>query len=217
MKKYLEEILAEAFKKLNYPEKNIQFDKPKDEKNGDLSSNVAMLLAKDLKSPPGKIAEEIINNLNYDNGLISKIEIAGAGFINFFIADSFYIKELEIILRKKSDYGRSDLNINRTANLEWVSANPTGLLHLGHGRQVALGKTIANLLEWTGYIVTREYYYNDAGNQMNTLGRSVYSRYMQISDPSVPFPEDGYAGQYVKDIAKIIFDECAYEIKMDYT
>jgi len=185
----------------------FQFDKPREEKFGDLSVNAAMLLAKNLKSPPRKIAEEIINNLDYDKDLISKIEIAGAGFINFFISDNIYKNELEIILKKHSEYGRSDLYKDKTANLEWVSANPTGLLHLGHGRQVSLGKAIANLLEWIGYKVTREYYYNDAGNQMDMLGKSVYARYMQIMDSAFPFPEEGYAGQYVKDIAQIIYDD----------
>ncbi|MEO8664992.1 MAG: arginine--tRNA ligase [Ignavibacteria bacterium] len=207
MKQYLEKILTEVFKKSDFPLKQFQFDKPKEGKFGDLSTNAAMLLAKELKAPPRKIAEEIISNLDYDKELITKIEIAGAGFINFFLSDNIYKKELNTILEKKSDYGRSDVNKNKIANLEWVSANPTGLLHLGHGRQVALGKAIANLLEWSGYKVTREYYYNDAGNQMNTLGKSVYARYMQIIDPLFPFPEDGYAGEYIKDIAKIIYDE----------
>lgn len=207
MKQYLEKILTEVINKLNYPSKNIQFDKPKEEKFGDLSTNTAMLLAKELKTSPRKIAEEIINNLEYDNKLISKVEIAGAGFINFFISDNFYKDNVKAILGEKDDFGRSDLNKNKTADLEWVSANPTGPLHLGHGRGLCLGKAVANLLEWTGYKVTREYYYNDAGNQMNNLGKSVQARYMQLIDPEFPFPEDGYVGDYVKDIAKIIYDE----------
>ncbi|MBK8552324.1 MAG: arginine--tRNA ligase [Ignavibacteria bacterium] len=207
MKEYLEKILTEALQKLNYAVKNIQFDKPKEEKFGDLSTNAAMLLAKELKTSPRKIAEEIINKLEYDNKLISKVDIAGAGFINFFISDNFYKDNLTTILGEKDDFGKSDLNKNKTADLEWVSANPTGPLHLGHGRGLCLGKAVANLLEWTGYKVTREYYYNDAGNQMNNLGKSVQARYMQLIDPDFPFPEDGYVGDYVKDIAKIIYDE----------
>ncbi len=186
---------------------NIHFDKTKEEKYGDLSTNAAMLIAKELKSPPRKIAEEIVKNLEFDNELISKVEIAGAGFINFFISDNYYKKIIQIILNEKNDYGKSLLNKNSKVNLEWVSANPTGLLHAGHGRAVCLGKAIANLLEWTGYEVTREYYYNDAGNQMAVMAKSVYARYMQIFDPDFPFPENGYAGDYIKDIAKIIFDE----------
>lgn len=213
MKSYLEGILKNTFKKLSYPEREIQFDKPKDEKFGDLSTNAAMLLAKELKSPPRKIAEEIIANLDYDEELITKVEIAGAGFINFFISDKVYVKTLDDILTNKDQYGHSDINKNKTAVVEWVSANPTGLLHSGHGRQVALGKAVSNLLEWTGYKVTREYYYNDAGNQMNTMAKSVYARYMQNFQPDFPFPEDGYVGNYVKDIAKIIYDERGDSLK----
>ncbi|MDZ4710922.1 MAG: arginine--tRNA ligase [bacterium] len=207
MKTYIKQILSEAFVKLDFPVMQFQIDAPKEEKFGDLSVNAALLLAKELKLPPRKIAEDIIKNLEYDPSLISKTEIAGAGFINFFIADDFYKKNLSVILSHTSDYGKSDIHKGQTANLEWVSANPTGLLHAGHGRQVALGKAIANLLEWTGYKVTREYYYNDAGNQMNNLAKSVQARYMQIFQPDFPFPEDGYAGNYIKDIAKKIYDE----------
>ncbi|MCY7362804.1 MAG: arginine--tRNA ligase [Ignavibacteria bacterium] len=210
MKKYLHEILTATLNKLNFPLHNIHFDKTKEDKFGDVSVNVAMTLAKELKLPPRKIAEEIFNSLelnNYDKNLISKVEIAGAGFINFFISDNYYKKIISTILSENDSYGKSDINKNKTANLEWVSANPTGLLHAGHGRQVCLGKAIANLLEWTGYKVTREYYYNDAGNQMATMAKSVYARYMQIFEPDFPFPEDGYVGDYNKEIAKKIYDE----------
>lgn len=207
MKNYLTKIISDAFLKLNYPDKSIHFDKPKEEKFGDFSTNAAMLLAKDLKSPPRKIAEELIHNLEYDKDVISKVEIAGAGFINFFISGNYFKKIIPEILTEKNNYGRSEVFKNKTANLEWVSANPTGLLHAGHGRQVCLGKALANLLEWTGYKVTREYYYNDAGNQMTVMAKSVYARYMQIFEPEFPFPEEGYAGDYIKDIAQIIYAE----------
>lgn len=207
MKNYLTKIISYAFQKLNYPEISIHFDRPKEEKFGDYSTNAAMLLAKDLKSPPRKIAEELINNLEYDKDVISKVEIAGAGFINFFVSGNYFKKIIPEILTEKNNYGRSEIFKNKTANLEWVSANPTGLLHAGHGRQVCLGKALANLLEWTGYKVTREYYYNDAGNQMSVMAKSVYARYMQIFEPEFQFPEDGYAGDYIKDIAEIIYAE----------
>ncbi len=207
MKLYLKKAISDTIKKLNYPEKEIYFDKPKEEKYGDLSSNIAMLLSKELKLPSRKIAENIVDNLHYDSGLISNIEIAGAGFINFFISDDFYKRIISEILKEKDNFGRSFLNINKTANLEWVSANPTGPLHLGHGRGLCLGKSVANLLEWTGYKVTREYYYNDAGNQMNNLAKSVHARYMQLIDPDFPFPEDGYVGEYIKDIAEKIYED----------
>ena len=207
MKKHLNKILTDTFEKLNYPLKDFQFDNTKDPKFGDFSTNAAMLLAKDLKLQPRKIAEEIIANLEYDNELISKVEIAGPGFINFFVNENYYKQNLLNIISEKDDYGRSDINKNKTADLEWVSANPTGPLHLGHGRGLCLGKSIANLLEWTGYKVTREYYYNDAGNQMNNLAKSVHARYMQLIDPDFPFPEDGYVGDYVKNIAGVIYEE----------
>ncbi|MCB0727645.1 MAG: arginine--tRNA ligase [Ignavibacteriae bacterium] len=207
MKKHLNKILTDTFEKLNYPLKDFQFDNTKDPKFGDFSTNAAMLLAKDLKLQPRKIAEEIIANLEYDNELISKVEIAGPGFINFFVNENYYKQNLLNIISEKDNYGRSDINKNKTADLEWVSANPTGPLHLGHGRGLCLGKSIANLLEWTGYKVTREYYYNDAGNQMNNLAKSVHARYMQLIDPDFPFPEDGYVGDYVKNIAGVIYEE----------
>lgn len=210
MKAYLEQIIKEAAVKLNYPIKEIHFDKPKEEKFGDISTNAALLLAKELKIPPRTVASEIVKTLVYDDSTISRVEIAGAGFINFFISDNYYKKVIETVLTEKSDYGKSDAFGNKTANLEWVSANPTGLLHAGHGRQVCLGKAIANLLEWTGYKVTREFYYNDAGNQMEILAKSVYARYMQISDPDFPFPENGYAGDNIKEIAEEI-----YKVKKD--
>ena len=214
MKTYLESIIYKALNDLKYPLKDFHFDKPKEEKFGDLSTNIAMLLAKDLKLPPRKIADEIISKLEYDKSLISKVEIAGAGFINFFISEDYYKKTISGILVEKDNFGRSELNRNKTANLEWVSANPTGPLHLGHGRGLCLGKSVANLLEYTGYKVTREYYYNDAGNQMNNLAKSVHARYMQIIDSDFPFPEDGYVGEYIKEIAEKIYDDKKESLKL---
>ncbi|MBN1634472.1 MAG: arginine--tRNA ligase [Ignavibacteria bacterium] len=205
MKIYLEKIISECILKLGYPAKTIQIEIPKDNKFGDFTTNTAMLLAKELKSHPRNIAQQITENLEYDKDLINKIEIAGAGFINFYISDNYYFRELSKILSLKNDYGKSEINTGKTANLEWVSANPTKPLHAGHGRQICLGKAIANLLEWSGYKLTREYYYNDAGNQMRILGMSVHARYEQIFNPNFPFPEDGYQGDYIKDIAEKIY------------
>lgn len=209
MKKYLTTEINSALKNIGIESAVLQFDKPKDEKFGDLSANIAMMLAKELKLPPRKIAQDILDNLQIDPAKISKVEIAGAGFLNFFISDNYYRDALPLIMEAGNDYGKSDLNKGRSANLEWISANPTGPLHTGHGRAACLGKSISNLLEWTGYKVTREYYYNDAGNQMNNLAKSVYARYMQIIDPLFEFPEDGYVGDYVKEIAANIYHEKA--------
>lgn len=207
IKSYLHSVINNTLKKLGFPEKSIQLDNPKDEKHGDITTNVALTLSKELKQKPRDIAQSIMDNLDLNPEIISKVELAGAGFINFFISDKYYVSELLNILTEKDKYGKSDDFTGKKANLEWVSANPTGPLHLGHGRQVCLGKAIANLLECVGYNVTREYYYNDAGNQMENLGKSVYARYMQIIDPNFPFPEDGYVGDYIKQIAQLIYDE----------
>jgi len=213
IKDQVSEILQAAIKECGFPEREIVLDIPKDEKFGDASSNVAMTLSKELKTPPRKIAEEIISKISIDNKLITKTEIAGAGFINFFLSDDLYKNELKNILGDGNDYGKSELHKGQTANLEWVSANPTGPLHTGHGRQLCLGKAIANLLEWTGYKVTREYYYNDAGNQMNNLAKSVRARYMQIFENEFPFPEYGYVGEYVNEIANLIYEKHGESLK----
>ncbi|MBX7043093.1 MAG: arginine--tRNA ligase [Ignavibacteria bacterium] len=205
LKKYLEEEILSSLDKLGIARREIVFDKPKEEKFGDYSTNIAMLLAKELKQPPRKIASDILERMKIDKAKISNAEIAGAGFLNFFAADPYCIARLEEILNEGSGFGRSAINSGLRANLEWISANPTGPLHTGHGRAAALGKAIANLLEWTGYDVTREYYYNDAGNQMNNLAKSVYARYMQIMDPGFEFPDEGYVGDYVKEIAADIY------------
>jgi len=213
IKDQVSEILQSAIKECGFPEREIVLDIPKDEKFGDASSNVAMTLSKELKTPPRKIAEEIISKISIDNKLITKTEIAGAGFINFFLSDDLYKNELKNILGDGNDYGKSELHKGQTANLEWVSANPTGPLHTGHGRQLCLGKAIAILLEWTGYKVTREYYYNDAGNQMNNLAMSVRARYMQIFENEFPFPEYGYVGEYVNEIANMIYEKHGESLK----
>jgi len=207
IKDYLKEILIKACEKSGFECGDINFDKPKDKNHGDLSTNFAFVLGKKLKVNPKTVAEKITGHLNFDKTLIEKFEIAGPGFVNFFLSDWYCKKILNVIISAENDYGRSDINSGKTANIEWVSANPTGPLHAGHGRQVCLGKAVARLLEWTGCKVTREYYYNDAGNQMNNLGKSVYARYMQKFNPDFPFPDDGYHGDYIKTIAEMIFDE----------
>jgi len=197
-------------KKLNPDEIKIIIELPKDEGHGDYSTNLAMVLAKLLKLNPKIIAEEIKKYFSAIPGVseyISKSEIAGPGFINFWVCNDYFKKETESILDKGNDYGRLKINKGKTANLEWVSANPTGPLHTGHGRQVSLGKAVANLLEWSGFEVTREYYYNDAGNQMDTLAKSVYARYRQQFEPDFAFPVDGYIGDYIKDIAEVLKNE----------
>lgn len=208
MKEYLQSIFNETAKKLEYlKDLNLVFDIPKIESHGDLSSNAAMLIAKKLKRKPRDIAEEIISSLNYDSSNIKKVEIAGPGFINFFFTSSFIAKITEGILKEENNYGRSKIFEGKKANVEFVSANPTGPLTVGHGRNAVFGDTIANLLEWVGYSVDREYYFNNAGRQMRVLGDSVRFRYLEILGNKIDFPEDYYQGEYIKDIAKSLYDE----------
>ncbi len=207
MKRYLESRLKEALNQIGmrYSEEELRFDKPKIEAHGDLSTNIAMMLAKREKKNPGELAQKIIAKINCDP-LIVAAEIAGGGFINFRFTDAYIALQLQKILDSGESFGRSDFGISKTANVEWVSANPTGPLHAGHGRQVCLGETLSCLLEWTGWKVTREYYFNNAGNQMNNLSRSIYLRYMQALGDEVEFEEGLYNGDYIKEIAQEIKD-----------
>jgi arginyl-tRNA synthetase len=161
-----------------------------------------MTLARTLKRKPRDIAEEIKSNLEYDPDIIEKIEIAGPGFINFYFRKTFLPSIIKEILDKKENFGRTETNKGKKANVEFVSANPTGPLTVGHGRNAVLGDTIANLLELSGYEVDREYYFNNAGRQMRVLGDSVKRRYLQLKGQDVDFPEDYYQGEYIKEIAE---------------
>lgn len=207
MKKYLEQIFSDASASLPYlKEVKINFEQPKEVSHGDLSTNCAMLLSKALKKNPRLIAEEIISTLTYNREYISKIEIAGAGFINFFFTPKFVNKIISEINSSGEKFGKSDKHKNKIANVEFVSANPTGPLTVGHGRNAVCGDTISNLLEWIGYTVDREYYFNNAGRQMRVLGDSVRLRYLQILNHSIEFPEDYYQGEYIKEIAQKLFE-----------
>lgn len=208
MKEYLESIFKNASEKLPYlNELKISFEIPKIEAHGDLSCNAAMLLTKQLKKNPRQIAQDIISNLELDTDAIQKTEIAGPGFINFFFQPKFIAQIIRDIRKQGNSYGKSDEFKGKKANVEFVSANPTGPLTVGHGRGAVCGDTIANLLEWTGYEVDREYYFNNAGRQMRVLGDSVKYRYLEFLGEKISFPEDYYKGEYIKDIAKDIFDE----------
>ncbi|RPI15343.1 MAG: arginine--tRNA ligase [Ignavibacteriae bacterium] len=207
MTEYLKEKIKEALHKLDVDGIEPVLERPKEESHGDYSTNAAMLSAKKLKKNPREIAKNIIDNLQLDEKYISKIEIAGAGFINFFVSPGYYIEQAKDIINKRSEYGKLEINKGKSVNIEWVSVNPTGPMHAGHGRHIALGKAVANLLKWSGYTITKEYYYNDAGKQMENLAKSVYARYRQMFEPDYPFPETGYVGEYIIEIAKIIKDE----------
>jgi arginyl-tRNA synthetase len=202
LKNYLEKIFNEASQQLKYlSDVELIFEIPKTISHGDFSCNVAMMLTKKLKKNPRLIAEEIISNLKYDEDIVQKIEIAGPGFINFLFTPSFIAKVIENILTKKENYGRTDKHKGKKANVEFVSANPTGPLTVGHGRNAVIGDTVVNMLEAIGYEVEREYYFNNAGRQMRVLGDSVKQRYLQLLGDKIDFPEDYYQGEYIKEIA----------------
>lgn len=214
MKKYLQSLFNKAAAKI--PELNeisLQFDLPKSEDHGDLSSNAAMLLSKKLKKNPGDIAKTIVDALEIDSSVIYKVEIAGPGFINFFFHPVFFTKVIDEIVSEDDSFGRSDKFKGKKANVEFVSANPTGPLTVGHGRNAVVGDTIANLLEWIGYEVDREYYFNNAGRQMRVLGDSVRLRYLELLGENIDFPEEYYQGEYIKDIAKLLIDEHGDKLK----
>ena len=214
MKEYLASIFSAASEKLDYlNDVPFNFEIPKQDSHGDLSCNAAMLVSKKLKKNPRTIAEEIIQNLNFNPDIISKTEIAGPGFINFFFTPSFVASIVKQILLDKENYGRSDKYKKLKANVEFVSANPTGPLTVGHGRGAVTGDTVANLLDWIGYDVDREYYFNNAGRQMRILGDSIRLRYLSLLGEHVDFPEDYYQGEYINDIAKKLFNEYGGKLK----
>ncbi|MCL6494017.1 MAG: arginine--tRNA ligase [Ignavibacterium sp.] len=214
MKEYLLKLFNEAANKIpELKEITLQFDVPKSEDHGDLSSNAAMMLSKKLKKNPREIAKLIIDSINIDNSVISKIEVAGPGFINFFFHPNFFSDVINHIVTEQDNFGRSDKFKGRKANVEFVSANPTGPLTVGHGRNAVVGDTVANLLEWIGYEVDREYYFNNAGRQMRVLGDSVRLRYLELLGEKIDFPEDYYQGEYIKDIARLLFDEHGDKLK----
>lgn len=200
---HLSQILTKAIEARGLTSSELGIAPTKDPAHGEYSSTVAMSLAKTAKKPPLKLAEEIIADLSHDPDLIQEITASPPGYINFTLSQKYLYEVLDKILKEK-DYGHTDSGRGKKANVEFVSANPTGPLTVGHGRQAVLGDTIANILEWHEFEVTREYYYNDAGRQMRILGQSVEARYMELNKRENAFPEDGYRGQYIKDIAKSI-------------
>lgn len=177
----------------------VQLELPKQREFGDLSSNVAMLWAKSAKKAPRAIAEAILKNIDDPEGLLARQEIAGPGFLNFAFAPKFYFAQLRDIAAGKQD--KVDIGHGRKVQVEFASVNPTGPLHVGHGRVAVIGDVLARLHEATGFQVEREYYVNDAGNQMENLGLSIYARYRELFGEAVEFPEGGYPGDYVKDVA----------------
>ena len=207
MKPELAALISEALEQLvsdgvlaEVPESAPQIDRPKDSSHGDLSCNIAMVLAKRAGMAPKELASKLIAALP-DNALVDRCDIAGPGFINFFINPSHHTEVVRTILESGAAYGRTDTGGGRRVQVEFVSANPTGPLHVGHGRGAAIGDSLGRLLEATGWSVQREFYYNDAGQQINNLALSVQARALG-KDPEHPdWPADGYQGGYIEDVA----------------
>ena len=206
-KAYINKEINRTLKSLDLPIKEFSLLPPKQDGFGDLSANIAMLLAGSINKNPIDIANEIHKNLiekNLDN--IEEITVTTPGFINFVVKPTFYQNKIISIIKYGEEYGKENVGKGKSANVEFVSANPTGPLTVGHGRNAVLGDTVSNILEWHGYNVTREYYYNDAGKQMRVLGESVASRYFELINKPFEFPEEGYQGEYIIDIAKQVID-----------
>ena len=206
MRRHLRAILTKALDKAAQRQEldaialpPLLLEPPKQREFGDLASNVAMLLAKRAKQPPRAIAETILRNLEDEEGILARKEIAGPGFLNFTFAANFYLQRL----REIDAQGQVPLDIGRgqKVQVEFASVNPTGPLHVGHGRVAVIGDVLARLHEATGFSVEREYYVNDAGNQMDNLGLSLYARYRELFGAQVEFPEGGYPGDYVRELA----------------
>ncbi|KTD09054.1 arginine tRNA synthetase [Legionella gratiana] len=213
MKHTVEQLLKHALISLQKSDEipdnldvEIKVDRAKDSAHGDYASNLALILAKPCRQPPRKIAELLVKAIPSDPA-VEKIEIAGAGFINFFIRSSSRSQIIAEILEKGECFGCSTIGKNKKVLVEFVSANPTGPLHVGHGRGAAFGATLGNVLKAAGYDVTLEYYVNDAGRQMNILAASVWLRYLELSGEPVVIPANAYKGDYVSEIAQELWLE----------
>ncbi len=212
MQKQLQQLLLAAIKELQSQgiiptelEPEIGIERTRDKKHGDFASNLAMSLARPARRNPRELAQAIVDAMPANNA-IARIEIAGPGFINFTMNDDTRRSIVQTILDKGDDYGRSEIGQGRRIQIEFVSANPTGPLHVGHGRGAAYGAAVADLLAACGFDIEREYYINDAGRQMAILACSVWLRYLESCGEPIPFPSNGYRGAYIMDIAKTVRD-----------
>lgn len=196
IKQAINDAAKAAFEADDLPEFTVEI--PADRTHGDFAANAAMLWAKSLRKAPRMIAEEILNNLSLEGSYFERAEVAGPGFLNFFASADYYSDILLAVENEGDNYGHSDMGQGKKVMVEFVSANPTGPMHIGNARGGALGDGLAAVLDLAGYDVTREFYVNDAGNQIEKFGASLSARYMQIYKPETEFPEDGYHGEDIK-------------------
>ena len=191
---------------------NIEIMKPKSDSHGDYATSIALALASKAGMKPRDVADAISTHIDESLPEIKSVDVAGPGFINIFVDPKCYTQQLSEIYERGDNYGRLDLGKGKKAQVEFVSANPTGPLHIGHGRGAVYGDVLGNVLAAAGYDVTKEYYVNDAGNQIRTLGRSVLFRYRELHGDKCDFPEDCYQGEYITDIAREIVDKRGAEL-----
>jgi len=219
MKTQIQQLVSQALEKIAVdgiiaPEQIPQpiIERARDTRHGDFACNVAMVLAKPARSRPRDLADKLVAALP-ESALLEKVEIAGPGFINFYLTSAAYYELVPQAIGQGYEFGRSDLGRGRRVQVEFVSANPTGPLHVGHGRGAAYGAVVADLLAAVGFDVHREYYVNDAGRQMDILAASVWLRYLELCDEELDFPANGYKGDYVWDIAAILHQEHAEDYR----
>lgn len=207
MREKLVEIIKKALEKaeIKVENLNIIIEKTKDSSHGDYASNIAMQLTKQLRTNPREIATKIIENIEDD--AIEKVEIAGPGFINFFVKNDYLFNNIAKVLEEKENYGRINIGNGEKVIIEYVSANPTGFLHIGHARGAAYGDALSRIKDFAGFKPTREYYINDAGKQMDNLGVSINARYHELYNIKMEIPQDGYMGKEIKEIALKIKEE----------
>lgn len=207
IKKELQKIIKKSLDKndITFAEEQITIEIPKSEEYGNYSTNIALVLAKELHQKPIDIANKLKESI--ESEYISKIEVVNPGFINIFISKEKKLQELNKVLTDNKNYGKNNTGLHKKINIEYVSANPTGTLHIGHGRGATYGDNLSRILSFCGYDVTREYYINDAGNQMNNLGISIKERYKELCGKDSQIPEDGYHGKEIISIAKEIYEE----------
>jgi len=207
----LKELLEQSIKKCikdglftldQIPEIHISI--PKREEHGDLATNVALIIASRAKKKPLEVADAIVKNFPEAKDVTQKISVAKPGFINFFIVPSLYLEQLHEIYASKERYGELTLGAGKKLQVEFVSANPTGPLHIGHGRGAVYGDVLGNIMKAVGYDVTKEYYVNDAGGQIKTLGRSIYLRFLETEGKAVSYPQECYQGEYIIQLAREI-------------
>ena len=207
MKKQLEQLLVEAIQFLQDKGEippdlqfSVQIERPRDKQNGDFASSVALGLAKAISSKPRELAEKIVAALPASE-FVKQVTIAGPGFINFFLTANALYNVVNEIVSAKENFGHSNIGAGKSIHIEFVSSNPTGPLHVGHGRSAAYGSAVADLLEAASFKVQREYYVNDAGRQMDIVAASVWLRYLQSCEENLNFPSNGYQGDYITIIA----------------